>query len=159
MAVFSLTLVAKYGSPITPGQPRPRLWRVAVVAVAAGGPLIAIVWGLARLVPRVAVEGDSMQPTLAAGDRLLLLRWPVVRPGDLVAVRDPRDGRLLVKRVTAVDRGRRHVTVEGDNREASTDSRVFGPVPNAAIAGKAVYRYAPSARAGPVGNKAERYDP
>lgn len=147
-----MTLVAKCGCPNTP-RPSPRgWWQVPVVAVAAGVPLLGIVWGLARLLPRVAVEGDSMQPALAPGDRLLVLPWAVLRPGDVVAVHDPRGGRLLVKRVTAVDRRRRLVTIEGDNREASTDSRVFGPVPNAAIAGKAVYRYAPRGRAGPVGN-------
>ncbi|MGH9127234.1 MAG: S26 family signal peptidase [Acidimicrobiales bacterium] len=145
-----MTLVAKSTYLTTPGPSHRGRWRAVVATVAAGVPVAGIVWSLARLVSRVAVEGDSMQPALAPGDRLLVVAWPVVRPGDVVAVEDPRGGRLLVKRVTAVDRRRRLVSVEGDNREASTDSRVFGPVPNAAIAGKAVYRYAPRPRAGPV---------
>jgi len=56
----------------------------------------------------------------------------------------------LIKRVSTVDR--RTVTVEvlGDARDASTDSREFGPVPLASIRGLAVYRYAPPGRRGPA---------
>src|SRR6266576_3136785 len=43
---------------------------------------------------RVAVHGDSMRPGLEPGDRLLVTAWPGwrPRPGDVVAVVDPRDG-------------------------------------------------------------------
>jgi type IV secretory pathway protease TraF len=41
--------------------------------------------------------------------------------------------------------------VEGDNPDKSTDSRVFGPVDQKALMGRAVYRYAPRARSGPIG--------
>ena len=91
----------------------------------------------------VVVEGDSMRPALAPGDRLLVLGLPV-RVGDVVAVR--LDGRTMVKRVAAL--GEDDLEVRGDNPAASTDSRVFGPVPHAAVLGRAVYRYAPAARAG-----------
>src|SRR5205807_5623378 len=51
-------------------------------------------------VRRVAVQGDSMRPALEPGDRLLVLRLLRPRPGDVVAVVDPRDGeRVMVKRV------------------------------------------------------------
>jgi hypothetical protein len=67
--------------------------------------------------------------------------------GDLVALVDPaRAGLILVKRVVAIDGG--VLEVAGDNAAASRDSRVFGPVAEAAVLGRAVYRYHPSDRAG-----------
>jgi nickel-type superoxide dismutase maturation protease len=98
---------------------------------------------------RVVVEGRSMEPTLAPGDRLLVVGTPRVRPGDVVAVRDPRQGgRVLVKRVGAVLGD--EVVLRGDNEAASTDSREFGPVPAGAVLGRVVRCYAPPWRAGPV---------
>ncbi len=101
---------------------------------------------------RVVVEGRSMVPTFEPGDRLLVLRlprrWPL-RPGDVVALADPREpGLLLVKRVGAVNGD--GVTVAGDNAAESTDSRSFGPVDRAEVWGLVSYRYAPRSRAGRV---------
>ncbi len=45
------------------------------------------------------VRGDSMRPTLEAGDRLLVRYGAEVRPGRLVVARFP-DGTLTVKRAT-----------------------------------------------------------
>lgn len=102
----------------------------------------------AVLVRRVEVAGDSMRPALEPGDRLLAVRTAgrvAVRPGQVVVVRDPRlPARLVVKRAAAAGAG--GVVVLGDNPEASTDSRAFGPVER--VWGLAVYRYAPAARAG-----------
>ena len=92
------------------------------------------------------MSGDSMRPAFEPGDRLIVLwPWPV-RPGQVVALRDPRDGRLLVKRV--VDRRAGLVEVRGDNPAASTDSRHFGPVPRGRLIGRVVYRYHPPGRSG-----------
>jgi hypothetical protein len=55
---------------------------------------------------------------------------------------------MLVKRVHSVGPGA--VDVRGDNAGASTDSRTFGPVAPAAIAGRVVYRYFPAEVAGRV---------
>jgi signal peptidase I len=101
----------------------------------------AIVWAV-----RVEVHGPSMLPTLAPGDRLLVLRWPrrLLRPGHLVALRTPE--RTVVKRVAALHRAGT-ADLRGDNAGASTD------YPHAALAdvvGRVVYRYAPSDRAGRV---------
>jgi nickel-type superoxide dismutase maturation protease len=98
---------------------------------------------------RVVVEGGSMEPTLAPGDRLLVARRRGLHPGDVVAVRDPADrNRVLVKRVSAVlGEG---VVVRGDNPGASTDSRSFGPVPTTDVLGTVIRCYAPAWRAGPV---------
>jgi signal peptidase I len=50
--------------------------------------------------------------------------------------------------VAAVDDGR--CTLLGDRPEASTDSRIFGPVPLEDVLGRAVFRYAPLVRFGPI---------
>jgi nickel-type superoxide dismutase maturation protease len=100
-------------------------------------------------VRRVVVEGTSMAPTLLPGDRLLVTRLGRPRPGDLVAVPDPRaPGRLLVKRMTALSSG--EVELRGDNPSQSTDSRSFGSVPLSSLRGRVVRRYAPAGRRGRV---------
>jgi nickel-type superoxide dismutase maturation protease len=88
-----------------------------------------------------------MEPALRHGDRLVIWRTGRVREGDIVALADPRDrGRTLLKRVAALHPA--GVFVLGDNAQRSTDSRHFGPVGTRSLIGKAVYRYAPLARAG-----------
>jgi len=89
-----------------------------------------------RPLGRVEVTGDSMRPALLPGDRLLVLRGGPIPHGDVVAVADPRQpARTVVKRVA--DRRGTAVTVLGDNPEASTDSRTFGPVPSSTLRGRA----------------------
>jgi nickel-type superoxide dismutase maturation protease len=122
---------------------------VVAAAVAAG---VLFVAGRGR-VRRIEVAGPSMIPTLAPGDRLLVV--PPHRPlraGDLVALRDPElPARLLVKRVESVsDAG---VQVRGDNDGASRDSRDFGAVGLDAVVGVAVYRYHPRHRAGALAGR------
>lgn len=124
-----------------------RVRRTGLAAVIAAGVAAAVL--AARPVRRVRVEGASMRPALEDGDRLLVVRGLRVRVGDVVAVPDPRrPERLLVKRV--VGRDGRWLTVLGDDADASTDSRAFGPVPASSVVGRAVHRYAPEARRGPV---------
>ncbi|MFI5035025.1 MAG: S26 family signal peptidase [Acidimicrobiales bacterium] len=81
------------------------------------------------VVRRLSVEGSSMEPTYAPGERLTALRrWRPVRPGDVVVIRDPREpSRWLLKR--CVVRSKSLLELRGDNPAASTDSREFGPVP------------------------------
>ena len=98
-------------------------------------------------VRRVQVHGDSMRPALEPGDRLLVVSLLRPRPGDVVAVVDPRDGRrVMVKRVSSVDG--ESIEVLGDDPAASTDSRTFGPVRSDHVLGRAVYRYWPEQRRG-----------
>jgi nickel-type superoxide dismutase maturation protease len=127
-----------------------------LAALTTAGVVLAVLVGARLGTRRVIVEGRSMLPAFEPGDRLLVVRiprrWPL-RPGDVVAVADPRaPSRLLVKRVAAVSE--RLVTVVGDNSSESTDSRSFGPVDRDQVWGRACYRYAPRARSGWVCRRA-----
>jgi nickel-type superoxide dismutase maturation protease len=119
-------------------------------SVILAGSVLACVAGFLIVRPRrVQVTGPSMEPTLHAGDRLLVGRTGPSKVGDVVALRDPSSPRhIIVKRITAVRRV--EVLVLGDNAEASVDSRSFGPVPKSALLGKVLRRYAPPDRAGRV---------
>ena len=104
--------------------------------------------GARRWLDVVEVRGRSMAPTLAPGDRLLVLRAGP-RPGDVALATDPREpGRELIKRVARVDE--LGVELRGDNPLASTDARVFGTLPAADVRWRAVARYWPPARIGPI---------
>ena len=94
---------------------------------------------------RYQVAGESMTPALTAGERVLVnrsaywLRRP--RAGDVVVVRDPREpARLLIKRIEGGADGEGYRLL-GDNPDASTDSRSFGPVSRDQILGKVWLRY------------------
>ena len=103
-------------------------------------------------VGRVTVEGASMEPSLATGDRLVLVPAMRLRPGHIVALSDPRrPGHLLVKRIKSLDHRSKLIWLEGDNPTQCTDSRTFGAVRSQAVRGRAVYRYAPAGRVGPIG--------
>jgi nickel-type superoxide dismutase maturation protease len=121
---------------------------ISLQRTAAVAALATLAAAVAWAVRRVEVAGDSMAPALLAGDRLVLLRLARVRPGDVVAVRDPRDpgGRVLVKRLAALTGD--GMLLLGDNQPASTDSRSFGAVPRALLLGRCVWRYAPEPRRG-----------
>jgi signal peptidase I len=121
---------------------RRRLRRNATAAAAVGAALASAA-GLRlaqRRLLRLRIEGVSMVPVLAPGDRVLVLRTDRVTVGDIVAFADP-DGTdaVLVKRVAGVDRS--SVRVEGDNSGTSRDSRHFGPVPRSAVIGRVLWCY------------------
>jgi nickel-type superoxide dismutase maturation protease len=89
----------------------------------------------------VRVSGESMSPALSPGD------WLAVRPlrasephvGQIVVLR--RGGLEVVKRVAREDEA--SYWLEGDNADASTDSRTFGSVDRADITGVVRARYKP----------------
>lgn len=136
-----------------------------MIAAYVGAATLAVVCGLGwRLRSRfviVTVRGDSMRPTLRAGDRLLVRRvgLAVAPPGALVVLTvdgSPAlrtgSGELMVKRLAAVPGDRvpadipvsdvrvpaDRMVVLGDNPAASADSRSVGYYPATALVGVAV---------------------
>lgn len=117
---------------------------------------IAVWWW--RLRPfRIAVEGNSMEPSLRRGDFLVATRRGRVERGTLVVMEHPeRAGFEMVKRVGAVpgERIADHTLgpdefwVIGDRPDASTDSRSFGPVHRSVIVGMVRLRFWPLSRFG-----------
>ena len=123
---------------------RSRLTGAALTGAALGGAVLgACAVRAIRSMTTEAVAGDSMRPTLAPGDWLVVRRGARPRPGTIVVARRPDGtGPRMIKRVV------RHTGdgwwLAGDNPAASTDSRQFGAVPAALIEGRAVARYWPS---------------
>ena len=163
---FELTLPSRP----TSGRFDRRRPAAGLTAVAGAGAVLVVAAAVvaASRVRRVRVLGGSMLPALEPGDRLLVVRAAGgIRPGDVVAVPDPRrPERLLIKRVTgftatATGTGTENASVvlAGDAPGESTDSRTFGPVPAASIWGVARYRYAPADRAGRIARGAAHPGP
>lgn len=80
-----------------------------------------------------------MQPSLNHGDTVLVNRLSYLfkspKIGDAVAIYDPRDGKVLIKRISKIDN--KKFFVVGDNKKFSTDSRVFGWIEKKDIIGEA----------------------
>jgi signal peptidase I len=82
------------------------------------------------------VSGNSMLPTFAPGDRILVkYRSSDLQPihtGEVVLIE--REGELMLKRIVRYEigghTGQGMVTVEGDNKEESIDSRHWGAIPS-----------------------------
>jgi len=109
--------------------------------------------GVRGLLPlrRFVVRDTSMSPSLRPGDRVLALQWWWrANVGDVVVFREP-GARLTfaVKRIVRIE-SNRQLTVQGDNANASRDSREFGPVPRSLVVGRVMYRYLPAERRGRV---------
>ena len=89
---------------------------------------------------RFRVTGDSMHPTLQAGDEVLVdlhaYQKAAPQPDELIVLLDPRDqAQKMVKRVQFVDENGRFY-VSGDNPAASSDSRTFGTISTDLILGR-----------------------
>lgn len=112
------------------------------------------------------ITAASMEPTLhcarpaplcraGTSDRVVAVEYVLFAParGDLVAFRAPIEARsacglppgaVLVKRITRIVHGR--YFLQGDNRGASCDSRVWGTVPRESLIGRVVATYWPLRR-------------
>lgn len=146
--------------------PRRFLRDLTLVLVVAGGTLLAVTRWVA--VPWV-VKGDSMEPALRDGDRVVvrIALSPRSAPptGTIVVFSGPRD-EMLVKRVardplsgsgTIPDAAlapdsplESTFLVLGDNAPRSEDSRAFGRVPLHRLRGRVVWRYWPPSRWGAI---------
>ena len=86
------------------------------------------------------IKGESMLPSLSEGSFVLVSSIPFMfrnpRVEDIVIARDPRDRRILVKRIEQVNN--EGYFLIGDNKEISTDSREFGPIQRRDILGKMI---------------------
>ncbi len=129
------------------------------LGIAAGVALAAGLWWRRHRPFRLAVDGDSMRPTLEPGDYLVAVRGNMPGRGALVVVEHPeRPGYEVVKRVAggAGDSiGGRTLSVGelwllGDDPVRSTDSRHFGPVDRSLIRGVVKWRYWPPSRFGVI---------
>jgi nickel-type superoxide dismutase maturation protease len=88
------------------------------------------------------VQGPSMAPTLAHGDRLLCWYGAPLRPGAIVVARHPlRQDLWVVKR--AVERRAGGWWLLSDNSRVESDSRDFGVVPDELVLGRVLCRYRP----------------
>ena len=99
--------------------------------------------GPVRRLGLAVVRGRSMQPTLYAGDRLLVLHGAPPRRGGLVVVRLP-DGTVAVKRATR--REPQGWWVESDNLSEGVDSWRVGAIPDAEVVARVVLRVWPPRR-------------
>ncbi len=68
------------------------------------------------------VSGDSMSPTLRAGELVLVCSALKPKIGDVIVFR--HNDLEKIKRIESIDNG--YFFVVGDNKDLSTDSRVFG---------------------------------
>ncbi|MEM6445795.1 MAG: signal peptidase I [Cyanobacteria bacterium P01_D01_bin.123] len=104
---------------------------------------------------RVVVRGESMAPTLVAGDRLFVLqRCRTYVVGDIIVFANA--SQPYIKRVVGVPG--QHVEWHGipwqlaadeyfalgDCETVSIDSRTFGPIPHCNIIGRAIIKYFPT---------------
>lgn len=119
-----------------------------------------------ELMPGTIVVFHPPAPLRAAGydPRAALIKRVVAAAGDQVEVRDGRlwrNGVALDPDWTPVRMDyslepftipEGHLMVLGDNRNASLDSHLWGPLPATDVIGTAIWRYWPLQRFGPIGN-------
>jgi nickel-type superoxide dismutase maturation protease len=94
------------------------------------------------ILSRFKIHGHSMEPTLKPNDEVLVssLSYFFTSPkrNDIVAFKDPRDNKVLIKRITKIET--KKIFVQGDNKKHSTDSREFGMIEKKAIIGKVIFK-------------------
>ena len=130
----------------------------SLVVVAACAILVAVLW-----MPVLRIYGNSMTPTVSAGEIVVSWKGSSFAQGDLIAMYYAN--KLLVKRVIAgpgewvdcdielpfqVPEDRYFVM--GDHRSTSADSRLtsIGPIPAEDVVGRIIFRVWPVERFGPL---------
>jgi signal peptidase I len=95
----------------------------------------------------VRISGNSMLPAYADGDRVLIkYRSSDIQPvhvGEVVMIE--REGELMIKRITRYEIGSHTgvgmISVEGDNKEESIDSRHWGAIPSRFVKAKVLKKF------------------
>ena len=101
-----------------------------------------------ELIKRViALPGDTV---MIQGETVYLNNEPISEtyiknPTEVIA-----GGKVLDGEPVTIEPG--YMFLMGDNREGSSDSREFGPVPESLLVGQVVYRYFPINRMGVINN-------
>ena len=93
---------------------------------------------------RLRVTGSSMTPLLEPGEEILFdpkaYRHSLPQIGDIVVAQHPYQAKQIVKRVAVVlEDG--SCFLQGDNSNASTDSRSYGFIPLAKILGRVTCKF------------------
>ena len=129
----------------------------ADLALVFGFLLVVVYLSTAFLARPWVVHGNSMEPTLGAGDRVIVDLWTYrhrpPRPGEIVLVEGTHPGSAtMVKRVAVSPDGDmlegRTLWVLGDNPRSSADSRQLGGIPLERVVGRVALLYWPPVRAG-----------
>ncbi len=118
--------------------------------IAIGAAVLIVTATLLFLVRPVRIQGESMIPTLAPGDVVLVWIGPGTAGratvGSVVIARVPSENgvgeELVVKRVAAIEAtgDTNRWVIVGDNARASRDSHSYGPVPAARLVGVVWFR-------------------
>ena len=124
---------------------------VAAITTILAVLLVALLLGLDFLARPWVVAGSSMEPTLHAGDRVLVDLWTyrqrAPRRGEVVLLQLDPGSSALVKRVTRIVPGapgrEAALWVAGDNTRNSLDSRKLGAIDRERIVGRVVLRLWP----------------
>lgn len=96
---------------------------------------------------RFKVLGHSMEPTLNAGDTLIVSSIPYwfkkPQKGNIVLFLETKSKKYFIKRIVKIDRSAQKdkYFLAGDNRNDSKDSKTFGLIERKNILGKVIYKF------------------
>ena len=113
--------------------------------------VVARAWQfLAGRLRAYAIEGESMEPALAAGDWVLVDLGATAAVGEIVVATRPGRPEIEVIKRVAERNAEGGCFLLGDNPQQSTDSREWGWVGPEAVHGVVRFRYWPASRAGRI---------